>query len=74
MAGARPRELLGLPPLQLEPGMPADLVLFEHRTGPAVRGDGDTDRWASSSTESQHWNRQRSANRNRESECAIDLS
>jgi N-acetylglucosamine-6-phosphate deacetylase len=29
MAGARPRELLGLPPLRLEAGMPADLVLLE---------------------------------------------
>ncbi len=29
MAGARPRELLGLPPRRLEPGMPADLVLFD---------------------------------------------
>lgn len=28
MAGARPRELLGLPPRRLEPGAPADLVLF----------------------------------------------
>jgi N-acetylglucosamine-6-phosphate deacetylase len=33
MAGARPRQLLGLPPRRLEPGLPADLVLFEH--GPA---------------------------------------
>ncbi|HXG12991.1 MAG TPA: N-acetylglucosamine-6-phosphate deacetylase [Gemmataceae bacterium] len=29
MAGARPRELLGLPPRRLEPGQPADLVLFD---------------------------------------------
>jgi N-acetylglucosamine-6-phosphate deacetylase len=29
MAGARPRELLGLPPRRLEPGHPADLVLFD---------------------------------------------
>jgi N-acetylglucosamine-6-phosphate deacetylase len=29
MAGARPRELLGLPPLRLEAGMPARLMLFE---------------------------------------------
>jgi N-acetylglucosamine-6-phosphate deacetylase len=29
MAGARPRELLGLPPLRLQAGDPADLVLFE---------------------------------------------
>jgi N-acetylglucosamine-6-phosphate deacetylase len=28
MASARPRELLGLPPRRLEPGDPADLVLF----------------------------------------------
>jgi len=30
MAGARPRQLLGLPPRRLQPGDPADLVLFEH--------------------------------------------
>jgi N-acetylglucosamine-6-phosphate deacetylase len=30
MAGARPRRLLGLPAVGLEPGSPADLVLFEH--------------------------------------------
>ena len=30
MAGARPRELLGLAPRRLEPGLPADLVLFEY--------------------------------------------
>jgi len=29
MAGARPRHLLGLPPQRLEPGAPADLVLFD---------------------------------------------
>ncbi|HLN30864.1 MAG TPA: amidohydrolase family protein [Gemmataceae bacterium] len=29
MAGARPRELLGLPARKLEPGYPADLVIFE---------------------------------------------
>jgi N-acetylglucosamine-6-phosphate deacetylase len=29
MAGARPRELLGLPPLRLEPGMPANLIFFD---------------------------------------------
>jgi N-acetylglucosamine-6-phosphate deacetylase len=29
MAGERPRRLLGLPPVRLEPGMPADLVLFD---------------------------------------------
>jgi N-acetylglucosamine-6-phosphate deacetylase len=33
MAGARPRELLRLPPLRLRPGDPADLVLFEHEPG-----------------------------------------
>ncbi len=29
MASDRPRRLLGLPPVRLEPGMPADLVLFD---------------------------------------------
>jgi N-acetylglucosamine-6-phosphate deacetylase len=33
MAGARPRELLGLPPRTLEPGMPAELVLFDWEEG-----------------------------------------
>ncbi len=33
MAGARPRELLGLPPVRLEPGCPADLVLFDWEPG-----------------------------------------
>jgi N-acetylglucosamine-6-phosphate deacetylase len=33
MAGARPRELLGLPPCQLQPGDPAELVLFEWEQG-----------------------------------------
>lgn len=33
MAGARPRELLGLPPRRLEPGLPADLVLFDWAPG-----------------------------------------
>jgi N-acetylglucosamine-6-phosphate deacetylase len=33
MAGARPRELLGLPPRRLEPGMPAELVLFDWEQG-----------------------------------------
>jgi N-acetylglucosamine-6-phosphate deacetylase len=33
MAGARPRELLGLPALELKEGMPADLILFEHGPG-----------------------------------------
>ena len=30
MASARPRQLLGLPPADLEPGMAADLLLFEY--------------------------------------------
>jgi N-acetylglucosamine-6-phosphate deacetylase len=33
MAGARPRELLGLPVRGIEPGMPADLVLFDWEEG-----------------------------------------
>jgi N-acetylglucosamine-6-phosphate deacetylase len=33
MAGARPRELLGLPPRRLQPGDPADLVLFDWEEG-----------------------------------------
>jgi N-acetylglucosamine-6-phosphate deacetylase len=33
MAGARPRELLGLPPRRLEAGMPAELVLFDWEEG-----------------------------------------
>jgi len=33
MAGARPRELLGLPPRRLTPGDPADLVLFDWQEG-----------------------------------------
>jgi len=33
MAGANPRALLGLPPTRLEPGMPADLVLFDWQPG-----------------------------------------
>jgi N-acetylglucosamine-6-phosphate deacetylase len=33
MAGARPRALLGLPPRRLEPGEPADLVLFDWQEG-----------------------------------------
>jgi N-acetylglucosamine-6-phosphate deacetylase len=33
MAGARPRELLRLPPRRLRPGDPADLVLFDHEPG-----------------------------------------
>jgi N-acetylglucosamine-6-phosphate deacetylase len=37
MAGARPRALLGLPRAGLEPGMPADLVLFEHEPGRPFR-------------------------------------
>jgi N-acetylglucosamine-6-phosphate deacetylase len=31
MAGAQPRRLLGLPPRRLEPGAPAELVLFDYR-------------------------------------------
>src|SRR5262249_41132522 len=30
MAGARPRQLLGVPPRPLEAGQPAALILFEH--------------------------------------------
>ena len=37
MAGARPRELLGLPPRRLQPGDPADLVLFDWDEGGALR-------------------------------------
>ncbi|MCI0460069.1 MAG: N-acetylglucosamine-6-phosphate deacetylase [Gemmataceae bacterium] len=37
MAGARPRELLGLPPRPLEPGQPADLVLFDWAPGSDFR-------------------------------------
>lgn len=37
MAGARPRELLGLPPLRLEAGQLADLVLFDWQPGGDVR-------------------------------------
>jgi N-acetylglucosamine-6-phosphate deacetylase len=33
MAGARPRELLGLPPWTLEAGQPAELVLFDWQDG-----------------------------------------
>jgi N-acetylglucosamine-6-phosphate deacetylase len=33
MAGARPREILGLPPRRLQPGDPADLVLFHWSEG-----------------------------------------
>jgi N-acetylglucosamine-6-phosphate deacetylase len=33
MAGARPRELLGLPPRRLEPGQPTELVLFDWQEG-----------------------------------------
>jgi N-acetylglucosamine-6-phosphate deacetylase len=46
MAGARPRELLGLPPRRLELGQPADLVLFDwapgndfHVTGTVLAGE-----------------------------------
>jgi N-acetylglucosamine-6-phosphate deacetylase len=37
MAGARPRQLLRLPPRPLEPGAPADLVLFDHEPGAEFR-------------------------------------
>ncbi len=37
MAGARPRELLGLPPRRLEPGQPAELVLFDWEEGSDFR-------------------------------------
>jgi N-acetylglucosamine-6-phosphate deacetylase len=37
MASARPRELLDLPPRRLEPGMPADLVLFDWQEGQDFR-------------------------------------
>jgi N-acetylglucosamine-6-phosphate deacetylase len=37
MAGARPRELLGLPPRRLAVGDPADLVVFEWQPGGALR-------------------------------------
>ncbi|HEV3262081.1 MAG TPA: N-acetylglucosamine-6-phosphate deacetylase, partial [Gemmataceae bacterium] len=37
MAGARPRELLGLPSRRLEPGEPADLVLFDWEEGADFR-------------------------------------
>jgi N-acetylglucosamine-6-phosphate deacetylase len=37
MAGARPRELLGLPVRRLEANQPADLVLFDWEEGGAFR-------------------------------------
>jgi N-acetylglucosamine-6-phosphate deacetylase len=37
MAGARPRELLGLPPLRLEVGAPAELVLFDTDVNGTIR-------------------------------------
>jgi N-acetylglucosamine-6-phosphate deacetylase len=37
MAGARPRELLGLPAVRLEAGSPADLMLFEWEPGQDIR-------------------------------------
>jgi N-acetylglucosamine-6-phosphate deacetylase len=40
MAGARPRELLGLPLCRLQPGDPADLVLFDWHEGGEVRVTG----------------------------------
>jgi N-acetylglucosamine-6-phosphate deacetylase len=33
MASTRPRELLGLPPIRLQPGYPAELVLFDWEEG-----------------------------------------
>jgi N-acetylglucosamine-6-phosphate deacetylase len=40
MASARPRELLGLPPCRLEPGFPADLLLFDWKEGGAFQVTG----------------------------------
>src|SRR5262249_23014129 len=40
MAGARPRELLGLPTRKLEIGMPADLVFFDWEEGGEFRVRG----------------------------------
>jgi N-acetylglucosamine-6-phosphate deacetylase len=40
MAGARPRELLGLPPVRLAEGEPADLMLFDWREGEPLRVAG----------------------------------
>ena len=40
MAGARPRELLGLEPRRLEAGMPADFVLFDWEAGGDFRVRG----------------------------------
>jgi N-acetylglucosamine-6-phosphate deacetylase len=40
MAGARPRELLGLPPHRLEPGDPADVVFFASDKGSEFRVTG----------------------------------
>jgi N-acetylglucosamine-6-phosphate deacetylase len=37
MAGARPRQLLGLPPRRLQAGEPADLVIFEWEDGGPFR-------------------------------------
>jgi N-acetylglucosamine-6-phosphate deacetylase len=37
MAGARPRELLGLPTVQLRRGDPADLLLFDWQAGESLR-------------------------------------
>jgi len=37
MAGARPRELLGLPKRALEVGMPADLMLFDWQAGEDIK-------------------------------------
>jgi N-acetylglucosamine-6-phosphate deacetylase len=40
MAGARPRRLLGLPARDLQPGSPAELVLFDWEEGGAFRVKG----------------------------------
>ena len=40
MAGARPRQLLGLPPWRLEVGQPADLMLFDWEPGGEFRVTG----------------------------------
>jgi N-acetylglucosamine-6-phosphate deacetylase len=41
MAGARPRELLGLPARRLAVGEPAELVLFDFEPGGEVRVRAD---------------------------------
>jgi N-acetylglucosamine-6-phosphate deacetylase len=37
MASVRPRQLLGLPVPAIEPGRPAELVVFEYEPGGALR-------------------------------------